>query len=72
MLIWDTCPKYSLLRHTITSLPEVQKVQKDNKQMYKELTNFTGMEISSPSDVSSLYGTLTAEVCIRIVDSISN
>ncbi|XP_043258395.1 prostatic acid phosphatase-like isoform X2 [Colletes gigas] len=61
MLIWDSCPKYTKLRHTIMSLPEVQKVQDDNKQLYEELTNLTGMVISTPDDVGSLYGTLTAE-----------
>ncbi|KZC05750.1 Testicular acid phosphatase like protein [Dufourea novaeangliae] len=61
MLIWDTCPRYTKLRHTITSLPEVQKVQDDNSQLYEELTNLTGMAISSPEDVNSIYGTLTAE-----------
>ncbi|XP_076183986.1 prostatic acid phosphatase [Ptiloglossa arizonensis] len=61
MLIWDKCPKYTRLRHTITSLPEVQTVQDDNKQLYEELTNLTGMVISTPDDVNSLYGTLTAE-----------
>lgn len=60
MLIWDTCPKYAKLRHAIMNLPEVQH---ENKQFYKELTNLTGMVISTPNDVNSLYGTLTAEVC---------
>ncbi|XP_053997859.1 lysosomal acid phosphatase-like isoform X1 [Hylaeus anthracinus] len=61
MLIWDTCPKYTKLRHAIMSLPEIQKVQNDNKQLYEELTNLTGMVISTPDDVSSLYATLMAE-----------
>ncbi|XP_076655370.1 prostatic acid phosphatase [Halictus rubicundus] len=61
MLIWDMCPRYTKLRHTITSLPEVQKVQQDNIELYRELTILTGMTISSPEDVNSLYGTLTAE-----------
>ncbi|CAK9833544.1 Lysosomal acid phosphatase [Anthophora retusa] len=61
MLIWDTCPKYAKLRHTITSLPEVQQIQENNRQLYEELTNLTGMVISTPGDVGSLYGTLTAE-----------
>lgn len=65
MLIWDTCPKYTKLRQTVNSLPEVQKIQEDNKQLYKKLTNLTGMVISSPADVGSLYSTLTAEVYIN-------
>lgn len=61
MLIWDTCPKYTKLRHTITDLPDVRKLQDDNKQLYEELTSLTGMPITTPDDVNSLYGTLTAE-----------
>ncbi|CAK9801459.1 Testicular acid phosphatase homolog [Anthophora plagiata] len=61
MLIWDTCPKYTKFRHTITSLSEVQQIQENNRQLYEELTNLTGMVISTPGDVGSLYGTLTAE-----------
>lgn len=61
MLVWDTCPKYAKLRHSIVELPEVQKIQEDNNELYEELTNLTGMLISTPDDVGSLYGTLTAE-----------
>ncbi|XP_076680942.1 prostatic acid phosphatase isoform X3 [Andrena cerasifolii] len=61
MLIWDTCPRYTKLRQTIMSSPDVQTVQNDNRQLYEELTNLTGMAVSKPDDVSSLYGTLTAE-----------
>lgn len=62
MLIWNTCPKYAQARNTILQLPEVQNVQNENKQLYEELTNLTGMTIASPDDVSSLYSTLKAEV----------
>lgn len=72
MLIWDTCPKYTKLRHTITNLSEVQRIQDENKQLYEELTNLTGMVISTPGDVSSLYGTLTAEVCIDFLTKMGN
>ncbi|XP_033179869.1 lysosomal acid phosphatase isoform X4 [Bombus impatiens] len=67
MLIWDTCPKYTKLRHTITNLSEVQRIQDENKQLYEELTNLTGMVISTPGDVSSLYGTLTAEKHMNLI-----
>lgn len=46
------------------SSPDVQTVQNDNRQLYEELTDLTGMAVSKPDDVNSLYGTLTAEVCI--------
>lgn len=71
MLIWNTCPRYTKLRHTITNLPEVQQIQKDNKKLYEELTNLTGMTISTPDDVNSLYGTLTAEVRIIFGETLS-
>ncbi|XP_006564906.1 lysosomal acid phosphatase isoform X2 [Apis mellifera] len=67
MLIWDTCPKYAKLRHAIMNLPEVQQIQDENKQFYKELTNLTGMVISTPNDVNSLYGTLTAEKHMNLI-----
>ncbi|XP_076390516.1 prostatic acid phosphatase isoform X1 [Megachile rotundata] len=67
MLIWDTCPKYTKLRQTINNLPEVQQVQEDNKQLYEELTNLTGMAISTPGDVGSLYSTLTAEKHMKLI-----
>ncbi|XP_012343616.1 prostatic acid phosphatase isoform X1 [Apis florea] len=67
MLIWDTCPKYAKLRHAIMNLPEIQQIQNENKQFYKELTNLTGMVISTPNDVNSLYGTLTAEKHMNLI-----
>lgn len=66
MLIWDTCPKYAQARNAILQLPELQNLQNENKQLYEELTNLTGMTIASPDDVSSLYSTLKAEVRERI------
>ncbi|XP_047355334.1 prostatic acid phosphatase-like [Vespa velutina] len=66
MLIWDTCPKYAQARNTILQLPEVQNVQNENKQLYEELTNLTGMTIESPEDVSSLYSTLKAEETMKL------
>lgn len=65
MTIWDTCPKYTKLRHAVMNLSQVQQIQDKNKHLYEELTNLTGMMISSPGDVNSLYATLTAEVCIK-------
>lgn len=62
MLVWNTCPKYTQLRTSANDLPEVRKIQEDNKQLFDELTNLTGMPITTIDDVSSLYSTLTAEV----------
>ncbi|KAL6424210.1 hypothetical protein ACFW04_009812 [Cataglyphis niger] len=61
MLIWNTCPKYTQLRSLTNDLPEIRKVHEDNKQLFDELSNFTGMPITTIDDVSSLYSTLTAE-----------
>lgn len=61
MLVWNTCPKYTQLRTSANDLPEVRKIQEDNKQLFDELTNLTGMSITTIDDVSSLYSTLTAE-----------
>lgn len=62
MLVWNTCPKYTQLRTSADDLPEVRKMNEDNKQLFDELTNLTGMSIRNIDDVSSLYSTLTAEV----------
>ncbi|KMQ93151.1 lysosomal acid phosphatase, partial [Lasius niger] len=61
MLVWNTCPKYTQLRTSVNDLPEVRKIHEDNKQLFDELSNFTGMPITTVDDVSSLYSTLTAE-----------
>lgn len=62
MLVWNTCPKYTKLRTLANDLPEVRKIQEDNKQLFDELTNLTGKPITTIEDASSLYSTLTAEV----------
>lgn len=62
MLVWNTCPRYTQLRSSANDLPEVRKVHEDNKQLFAELSNFTGMPIMTVDEVSSLYATLTAEV----------
>ncbi|XP_071564813.1 prostatic acid phosphatase isoform X1 [Temnothorax nylanderi] len=61
MLVWNTCPRYTQLRSSANDLPEVRKVHEDNKQLFAELSNFTGMPITTVDDVSSLYATLSAE-----------
>lgn len=66
MLVWNTCPKYTRLRTSVNDLPEVRQVHEDNQQLFEELTNLTGMPITSVDDVSSLYSTLKAEVFIYL------
>lgn len=67
MLIWNTCPRYTQLRSSANNLPEIRKVHEDNKQLFAELSNFTGMSIMTADDVSSLYATLTAEKEMNLV-----
>ncbi|XP_018314614.1 prostatic acid phosphatase isoform X2 [Mycetomoellerius zeteki] len=61
MLIWNMCPRYTQLRSSTNDLPEVRKLHEDSKQLFAELSNFTGMPIMTVDDVSSLYATLSAE-----------
>ncbi|KAL6259993.1 hypothetical protein P5V15_009901 [Pogonomyrmex californicus] len=61
MLVWNTCPRYTQIRSSANDLPEIQKVHEDNKQLFAELSNFTGLSITTVDDVSSIYATLTAE-----------
>lgn len=67
MLIWDMCPKYTKLRRSLVELEEVQQVQRDNAPLYEQLTNITGMPISTPDDVGSLYSTLKAEEQMNLI-----
>lgn len=66
MLIWNMCPRYTQLRSSTNDLPEVRKLHEDSKQLFAELSNFTGMPIMTVDDVSSLYATLSAEVAYLI------
>ncbi|KAG5322139.1 ACPH1 phosphatase, partial [Acromyrmex heyeri] len=61
MLIWNMCPRYTQLRSSANDLQEVRKLHEDSKQLFAELSNFTGMPITTVDDVSSLYATLSAE-----------
>ncbi|XP_019698349.1 venom acid phosphatase Acph-1 isoform X2 [Harpegnathos saltator] len=66
MLVWNTCPKYTQLRNSVNDLPEVQTVYENNKVLFEELTNFTGMPIANADDVSSFYATLVAEKAMNL------
>lgn len=55
------CPRYHEALDEVFELPEVKQVFEDNAQLFKELTEHTGMDIKSPDDVQSLYSTLRAE-----------
>lgn len=61
MLVRTPCPRYYEALEEVFELPEVKKVLEENAQLFKELTEHTGMNISTPDDVQSLYSTLRAE-----------
>ncbi|XP_032663280.1 prostatic acid phosphatase-like isoform X2 [Odontomachus brunneus] len=66
MLVWNTCPRYTELRGSVNNFSEVQEVYRNNEALFKELTNFTGMQIENADDVSSLYATLAAEEGVNL------
>lgn len=66
------CPKYTQLRSSMHDLPEIRKVKDSNKELFRELTNFTGIPIATIEDVGSLYSTLTAEVTFIQLDLQNN
>ncbi len=61
LLVRTPCPRYYEALEEVFESPELQQVQRDNQQLYKELTHFSGMDIKRPEDVESLYSTLRAE-----------
>lgn len=61
LLVRTPCPRYYEAVDEVLELPEVKKVLDENKQLFAELTEHTGLTIQTPDDVQSLYGTLRAE-----------
>lgn len=55
------CPRYYEALKEVFESPELKQVQSDNEELYKELTELTGMDIKTPDDIQSLYSTLRAE-----------
>lgn len=62
LLVRTPCPRYHEALDEVFKTAELQKVLAENAQMFKELTEYTGMPISTPDDVQSLYSTLRAEI----------
>ncbi|XP_036143242.1 prostatic acid phosphatase isoform X3 [Monomorium pharaonis] len=61
MLPWYMCPRYAQLRSSVNDLPEIRKVHQDNKQLFRELSNFTGMPFMTVDHITSFYDMLIAE-----------
>jgi prostatic aicd phosphatase len=62
LLVRKTCPRYhEELKRVLAE--DAKKELEDNKMLFEELSNATGMAIKTPDDVQSLYSTLKAEVC---------
>lgn len=50
------------MREAVEKSPEIQEINEINKNLYEELTKYTGDNITNPDDVFDLYSTLMAEV----------
>lgn len=61
MLVRTPCPRYHEAVDEVLESNEVKKVIEENKQLFDELTEHTGMPIKTPDDIQSLYSTLRAE-----------
>ncbi|XP_030388048.1 venom acid phosphatase Acph-1 [Scaptodrosophila lebanonensis] len=61
LLVRTPCPRYFEAREEVFKRAEVLAELEPYQQMFRELTNLTGMPVGSAEDVNSLYITLLAE-----------
>ncbi|XP_051175273.1 prostatic acid phosphatase-like [Leptopilina boulardi] len=61
LLIWSSCPDYPRLHSIVANSKEIKDIESKNKNLFQDLTKYTGMKIANADDVFSLYGTLEAE-----------
>ncbi|XP_046387684.1 venom acid phosphatase Acph-1-like [Ischnura elegans] len=62
LLVRVPCPQYHYeLDRVMKEEEKVVKIMEENADLFKELTEITGMPITTPEDVQSLYNTLLAE-----------
>lgn len=61
LLVRTACPAYYKELESVKNGSEYQQILVDNKELFEQLTNLTGITISNPDDVMSLHGTLKAE-----------
>ncbi|GAB0088473.1 venom acid phosphatase Acph-1 [Sergentomyia squamirostris] len=61
LLVRTPCSRYPESVEEVLKSPEVQQKITPYESMMKELTEITGLQIKTPDDIQSLYGTLKAE-----------
>lgn len=66
LLVRTTCPRYHEELERVFA-EDLADVMAENKQLFDNLTEITGMPIKTPDDIQSLYSTLKAEVCAIFV-----
>ncbi|XP_043281258.1 venom acid phosphatase Acph-1-like isoform X4 [Venturia canescens] len=66
LIIWNACPRLTLERMQVENSTKVRLVNSNNKRLYKELSNRTGLPMNGAADIASLYSTLKAEVSMEL------
>ncbi|XP_067000756.2 venom acid phosphatase Acph-1 [Anabrus simplex] len=64
LLVRIPCPKYYMELEYVRNSSEIQCIIEDmggSTELFQELSDKTGLKISTPDDILSLYGTLKAE-----------
>lgn len=55
------CPRYYEALDEVFDTADLKRVMSDNEELLSELTKHSGMPITTPDDVQSLYSTIRAE-----------
>lgn len=66
LIIWNACPKLTQERMNLETSDELKEKNEENQKLYRELTESSGKNISSPGDVGDIYGTLKSEDAMGI------
>ncbi|XP_059227035.1 venom acid phosphatase Acph-1 [Stomoxys calcitrans] len=61
LLVRKPCPRYFEAFNEVMNTPEIKEEIKPHEYLFPELTALTGMNITEPEDINSLYLTLLAE-----------
>lgn len=61
LLVRKGCPRFHEAAEEVLQTPEVRRVLADNAELMRELSQHTGLDVKTPEDVQSIYGTLKAE-----------
>ncbi|KAJ6643108.1 Testicular acid phosphatase like, partial [Pseudolycoriella hygida] len=60
LLVRNPCPRYYEALKEVFETPVMREMQRENVELYRQLTSHTGMPIKTPDDIQSLYSTLRA------------